>query len=133
MKVMKVTEKDRLQARKSAELFAANREFSLADFPPQAVKVLKTTLKLLAEGKEVTVAAAEPDDFSTQKAAEYLKVSRPFFINLVETGKIPFHKVGTHRRVSFSDLQAYKNRIDAERLESLAKLTEQAQELNMGY
>lgn len=130
---MKITEKDRLKARKSAELFTANREFSLADFPPQAVKVLKTTLKLLAEGKEVTVAAVEPDDLSTQKAAEYLKVSRPFFINMLETGKLPFHKVGTHRRVSFSDLQAYKNQIDAERLESLAELTKQAQELNMGY
>ncbi|MGI8467032.1 MAG: helix-turn-helix domain-containing protein [Pyrinomonadaceae bacterium] len=105
---MKLTEKDRLQARKSAELFSKNRELSISDFPPQAIRVLKTTLKLLAEGKEVTVTAAEPTDLSTQKAAEYLKVSRPFLVNLLETGKIPFHKVGTHRRVLFSDLQAYK-------------------------
>lgn len=70
---------------------------------------------------------------STQKAAEYLRVSRPFFINLLETGKIPFQKAGTHRRVSVSDLQKYKNQIDAERLNVLEELAKQARELNMGY
>ena len=109
-----------------------NPMLSLSDFPPQAISILKTTLKLLAEGKEVTV-TAQPEELTTQQAADFLRVSRPFLVGLLEKGEIPFHKVGTHRRIGFGDLQAYKEKIDAQRLSTLEELTKQAQELNMGY
>lgn len=109
-----------------------NPMLSLTDFPPQAIRVLKTTLKLLAEGKEVTV-TAQPEELTTQQAADFLRVSRPFLVGLLEKGEIPFHKTGTHRRIGFGDLQAYKERIDARRLSALEELTKQAQELDMGY
>lgn len=100
--------------------------------PPQAVKVLEKTLEYLAEGKEVTV-TAQPEELTTQQAADFLRVSRPFLIGLLDKGEIPFRKVGTHRRVLFSDLQRYKEQIDAKRLKTLEELAAQAQELNMGY
>lgn len=109
-----------------------NPMLSLSDFPPQAISILKTTLKLLAEGKEVTV-TAQPEELTTQQAADFLRVSRPYLVSLLDKGEIPSRKVGTHRRVLFADLATYKERIDAERLKVLDELTAQAQELGMGY
>lgn len=100
--------------------------------PEKAIEALKKVLAHLAKGKEVSI-TAKPDELTTQKAADFLHVSRPFLVGLLEKGEIPFHKVGTHRRIRFSDLQAYKERIDAKRLQALEELTKQAQELNMGY
>lgn len=60
-------------------------------------------------------------------------VSRPFFVNLLESGAIPFKKVGAHRRVLSKDVLAYKAKNEQDRLDVLEKLAEDAQKNNMGY
>jgi len=70
---------------------------------------------------------------STQETADLLNVPRPFLVQRLERGKIPFRKIGTHRRVRYEDVIAYKNRIDAERCKTVDKLAAQAKELGMGY
>ncbi|MBL8204010.1 MAG: helix-turn-helix domain-containing protein [Blastocatellia bacterium] len=100
--------------------------------PPQAVQALAEALGHLAAGQDVTVTAL-PQEMTTQQAAEYLHVSRLFLISLLEKNELPYRKVGTHRRVLAADVIAYKNRIDAARLQTLEQLAAQAQELGMGY
>ncbi|MBC7796094.1 MAG: helix-turn-helix domain-containing protein [Pyrinomonadaceae bacterium] len=102
------------------------------NLPPQAVEALSSVLQYLAEGKEVNVSPQSPE-LTTQQDADYLRVSRPFLVNLLDKNKIPSRKVGTHRRVQRIGLEAYKDRDDAERLKALEELTKQAQELEMGY
>lgn len=54
------------------------------------------------------------DTFTTQAAANFLGMSRQYFVTLLEAGQIPFHRVGTHRRVYFKDLRQYSQKRDAE-------------------
>lgn len=100
--------------------------------PFSAVKLLIDILMQMAEGNAVTLIPIHAN-LTTQEAANLLNVSRPFLIKLLEKGEIPFHKVGTHRRICFSDLMTYKTKIDEISHKALDELIEQAQELDMGY
>lgn len=113
----------------SIRVNATNDEIEL---PEVAVRLLVDILTNMAEGNAVTLIPVHAE-LTTKQAADILGVSRPFLIRLLEDGAIPYRKVGTHRRVYFNDVQAYKNRITKERQSVLTQLVEEAQALDIGY
>jgi len=100
--------------------------------PASASRLLYQLLTEMAQGNAVTVIPVHAE-LTTQEAADYLNVSRPFLVGLLEAGKIRHHKIGTHRRIKFSDLQAYCRATETERQRMMDELAAQAQELGMGY
>jgi len=102
------------------------------ELPRAASKVLLEALAEIAKGNGVAVVPVKPE-LSTQEAADLLNVSRPHLIKLLERGDIPFHRVGSHRRVRLEDALAYKRKFLDERKAALRELAAQAQELGMGY
>jgi excisionase family DNA binding protein len=137
------SEKDAEQATQSSRVLAKLRpedglrvklqdtgeEFTL---PKAAVLLLGRLLTEMSKGNAVTVIPVHAE-LTTQEAADFLNVSRPHFVSLLNAGRLPYRKVGTHRRIKFSDLQAYKARSEKERGAALDELAKEAQELDMGY
>jgi excisionase family DNA binding protein len=79
----------------------------------------------LSAGKGVTVAPTD-SQLTTQQAADYLGISRPTLIKLLEGGHIPFSTVGRHRRVMLADIAAYDQQARSERRAALAEMSRDA-------
>lgn len=100
--------------------------------PVSALRLLVSVLSEIGDGNAVSIIPIHAE-LTTQEAADVLNVSRPYLIQLLEKGDIPFHKTGTHRRVRYQDVMSFKERVDADRRKSLDELAAQAQALGMGY
>lgn len=82
-----------------------------------------------ANGQMVALVSVDKE-LATQQAAEILNVSRPHVVKLLNENEIPFRKIGTHRRIRFDDLMAYKKRRDADRRVALAEIARLGEELD---
>jgi excisionase family DNA binding protein len=88
------------------------------NIPVAAMQMLIEIMQQMAQGKPVSIIPSNAE-LTTQQAADFLSISRPYFVKLLEEGKMPFKKVGARRRVLFKDLIEFKT-IDLERRNKVA-------------
>ncbi len=108
----------------SAQLIISGKRIKL---PHSVVRVLVQVVRELARNNAVRVMPIHAE-LTTQEAADLLNVSRPFLITLLEQGAIPYHRVGTHRRILLKDLRDYKAARDSKRRQLLDEMAREAQE-----
>jgi excisionase family DNA binding protein len=109
-----------------AKLVLANGE--QIPIPESVYQALSKVVHKMALGQAVAV-VPEERELTTQQAANFLNVSRPYLIKLLQQGEIPYIQVGSHRRVNFDDLKKYKQQRDAERSKFLDELIAESQEM----
>ena len=98
--------------------------------PAPAVRLLLRILEEMARGNAVTLIPVHAE-LTTQEAADMLNISRPSLIQLLDEGKIDFRRVGTHRRIRFEALMAFRRKADAERRAVLDELAAYDQEIGI--
>jgi excisionase family DNA binding protein len=124
--------RDLVLAAGDSDLHLRLADGSLVMLPRAAARLLRDMLAEMARGSAIALLPVHME-LTTRQAADYLNVSRPYLIGLLEKGAIPFHKVGTHRRVRIADLAAYRKQSDAKSGAAMDELVAQAQELRLGY
>ena len=121
-----------LSRRKREQLTVRLEDGSELVLPKAAARLLTHLLTEMSQGNAITLIPLHAE-LTTKQAADFLNVSRPFLIKLLEERKLPHRKVGSHRRVLFTDLKRYKDSFDKERQQLMEELAAQAEVLDLGY
>ena len=138
--IKRPTKEEQRTALESYDALAASLDQLSTDFPEieieeteekiripiSALKFLARILKEISQGNPVSILPIATE-ITTQAAAELLGCSRPHIVKLLESGRIPFNKVGKHRRIKYEDLVAYKKEMKAlqrKRIQELMELDE---------
>lgn len=102
--------------------------------PDEIFRALEQVANALANGNGVTVAPYRML-MTTQQAADFLGISRPTFVKLLEQGEITFELRGRHRKVALRDVVDYQDRFRRERrvaLDDLARAGQGSITVNSG-
>lgn len=116
----------------TARLRVIDGDQEIIEVPVPALRMLVDILANMAEGNAVSIVPIHAV-LTTQEAADFLGVSRPYLVGVLERGELPHHKAGTHRRIYFRDLLAYRTAQMGQSQTALDALAEQAQKLGLGY
>jgi excisionase family DNA binding protein len=125
--------RDYLESHPDDDLIEALGEIGDDDvlvIPRPTAVLLAQVLDALGQGQGVVIIPKEVE-LTTQQAADMLNVSRPYLIGLLESGKIPYRKVGRHRRITYETLMEYKRHDDLERRAAADDLADLSQELGL--
>ena len=102
------------------------------EVPPKALRLFAEVLGLMAQ-RRLVVLVPQNHELTTQEAAAFLNVSRPFVIKEIEEGRLRCRKVGRHRRIEYEELRRYKETQQERSEKALQQLADLSQELGLGY
>ena len=89
--------------------------------PPRALRLLADILRQMAR-REPMVFMPHKAELTTQEAASFLNVSRPFVIKEIEAGRLPCRLVNRHRRIAFEELVKYQVEASARSEKALSEV-----------
>jgi len=106
-----------------------NREADIT-LPSSVLKLILGALQEMGKGNAVTLLPLQAE-LTTQQAADMMRVSRPSLIKMLDDGKLPFRKVGAHRRILYSDVLNYIQTEHARRVSVMEELVAETERLGL--
>ncbi|RSD32467.1 helix-turn-helix domain-containing protein [Vibrio pectenicida] len=100
--------------------------------PSSALKLIIEVLTQLGQGNSVSITPIHAE-LTTQEAADLLNMSRPTLIKLLDAGGLPHSRKENRRKVAYSDIILYMQKLEQQRIEALDELSALDQDLGMGY
>ncbi|WP_103063749.1 helix-turn-helix domain-containing protein [Actinomyces qiguomingii] len=97
--------------------------------PMEVYRILSDVVHAMSQGRAITVAPVD-QMLTTQEAADFLGISRPTLVNLLESGRLPFERPtgSRHRRVRLADVVEYQRQSAQEHSDTLDAMTREAVE-----
>lgn len=102
----------------------------IIELPPQALRAIADLLGLMGQQQPVLL-IPQKHEMTTQEAAGFLNVSRPYVIKLIDDGALKCRKVGRHRRIEFQDLAQFQQQLQQRSEDALQRLTDLSQDLGL--
>lgn len=96
--------------------------------PPRALRFFADVLRQMAK-REPMMLVPQKLELTTQQAAAFLNVSRPFVIKEVEAGRLKCRLVNRHRRIQFEELTRYQAEQKQLSEAALKRLSDLSQEM----
>lgn len=99
----------------------------MIELPDPLYRLLLRVLSDIVQGKPINYAPGT-HEITTQQGADVLGMSRQFLVNLLNDNQIPYHRVGTHRRLYLKDVMEYRRKRDHKRHQMLGEIAREAVE-----
>jgi excisionase family DNA binding protein len=117
-------------AKKDVRIVVRGRREVVVPLPARAVEIILEILIAMKDRTPFSVIPYEAE-LTTQQAADYLNVSRPFLVGLIDRDELPHRMVGRHRRVRFADLLEFERRSKESRRAALDEMAAEAERLGL--
>jgi excisionase family DNA binding protein len=98
--------------------------------PARAVELIVTVLTQMANRAPFSIIPHHAE-LTTQQAADFLNVSRPYLTKLLDEGAIAHRMVGRHRRIKAGDLVQFEVESREKRKKALAELAAEQRRLKL--
>lgn len=108
-------------AKDSSKAALVDPEGNARPIPDEIFRILDQVTSALAAGEGITI-VPQGVTMTTQQAADFLGISRPTLVRLLEAGDIAYDKPGRHRRVRLQDLIDYQTSFRTERRAAMREL-----------
>ena len=100
-----------------------NAQGEVLVLPTSVQNALHYLVNILSRGQAVSV-IPQVKYLSCNEAAEILGCSRPYIYKLLDEKLIPYQYVGSHRRICFEDVIAYRDSLSQNRQMQAAEIAE---------
>lgn len=102
----------------------------MVPIPSALAGLMRAVVDGVSRGATVTIHSL-PKEVTTTTAAKMLDISRPTLMKLINDGKLPSHKVGSHTRLLATDVTEFRRQQREEQQRAFDRLRELDEELGI--